>query len=87
MSATLSASHPLAPLSLATLPQRSPRTSIVLAELARQRRYERRLRRQARARRAAWWTWFDRRPFDSARVQQRLPELAFAGATLLVYAL
>jgi hypothetical protein len=89
MSATLSASNPLAPFSLPDLPRRSPRTSIILAELARQRRYERCRRRQARARRATWWAWLDRRPFDSARVQQRLPELAFvgAGAALLVYAL
>ena len=85
MSATLTASNPLAPLSFSSLPQRSPRTSIILAELARQRRYERRRRREARARRAAWLAWLDRRPFDSACVQ-RLPELAFAGSTPLVYA-
>jgi hypothetical protein len=92
MSATLSASNPLAPFALPDLPRRSPRTSIILAELARQRRHERCRRRQARARRATWWGWLlDRRPFDSARAQQQqrpLPELAFAGpgTTPLVYA-
>ena len=91
MSAALSASNPLAPFALPDLPRRSPRTSIILAELARQRRYERCRRRQARARRAAWWGWLlDRRPFDSAREQQLqpLPGLAFTGAgtTPLVYA-
>jgi hypothetical protein len=87
MSATLSASNPLAPFALPDLPRRSPRTSIILAELARQRRYERCRRRQARARWAAWLSWLDRRPFDSAHVQpqQRLPELAFAGGMPLVY--
>ena len=90
MSAALTASNPLAPFALPDLPRRSPRTSLILAELARQRRFERCRRRQARARRAAWLAWLlDRRPFDSARAQQQqpLPELAFAGAgtTLLVY--
>jgi hypothetical protein len=54
MSATLTASNPLAPLALLDLPRRSPRTSIILAELARQRRFERRRRRETRARWAAW---------------------------------
>lgn len=86
MSATLSASNPLAPFALPDLPRRSPRTSIILAELARQRRYERCRRRQARARRAAWLSWLDRRPFDAAcGQQQRLPGLAFAGGMPLVY--
>jgi hypothetical protein len=86
MSATLSASNPFAPLFLPDLPRRSPRTSIILAELTRQRRYERCRRRQARARRAAWLAWLDRRPFDSA-CAQRLPGLAFTGGMLLVYVL
>jgi hypothetical protein len=53
---------------------RSPRTSIILAELARQRRYERRLRRLKRlrrrrawCRRLAWLIAFGRRPFNLAR--------------------
>ena len=87
MSVALPASNPLTPFSLTALPQRSPRTSIILAELARQRRYERRQRREARARRAAWLAWLDRRPFEAARMQRFLPGLAFAGSTLLVYAL
>lgn len=41
--------------SQAGTPVRSPRTSIVLAELARQRRYERRLRRLKRLRRRHAW--------------------------------
>ena len=86
MSVALPVSNPLAPFSHPALPQRSPRTSIILAELARQRRYERRQRREASARRNAWLAWLDRRPFDSA-CMQRLPGLAFAGAMLHVYAL
>ncbi|MBV9998745.1 MAG: hypothetical protein JO015_06475 [Verrucomicrobia bacterium] len=85
MSAALSASNPLAAFALPDLPRRSPRTSIILAELARQRRQERCRRRQVRARRAAWLFWLDRRPFDSARVpQQPLPGLVFAGGMLQV---
>jgi hypothetical protein len=65
---------------------RSPRTSLILAELARQRRHERRQRREGRARRAAWLALFDRQPFESIRAQE-MPEVVFAGTTPLVYTL
>ena len=49
-----SSSQPL-PLQAAGLPLRSPRTSLILAELARQRRWNRRQRRLERQeRRRAW---------------------------------
>ena len=83
--ACCSASKSSAPFCVAGLPPRSPRTSIILAELARQRRYERCRRREVRARRATWLSWLDRRPFDSACTRPRLP-VAGAGTTLLVYA-
>lgn len=67
-------------------PVRSPRTSIILAELARQRRWERLQRRKTRARRARWLALFDRRPFDLIRVQCP-PRVNFSGATPMVYAL
>jgi hypothetical protein len=70
-----------------TLPVRSPRTSIILAELARQRRWERQQRRKARARRrAAWMALFSRKPFDLVSVQPP-PHVTFAGAMPMVYAL
>jgi hypothetical protein len=70
-----------------TLPVRSPRTSIILAELARQRRWARLQRRKARARRrAAWVALFSRKPFDLIRVQYP-PSVTFAGAMPMVYAL
>jgi hypothetical protein len=75
------------------VPVRSPRTSLILAELARQRRHERRqrrLKRQARrcawARVSAWLAALGRWPFESARTHAA-PELLFAGSTPLVYAL
>jgi hypothetical protein len=67
-------------------PCRSPRTSFILAELARQRRWERRQRREARARRAAWLALFNRAPFDSMRTHAT-PGVSFAGTTPLIYAL
>ena len=77
------------PLSLrpqATVPARSPRTSIILAELARQRRLERRQRRrQVWARWTGWLAAFGRWPSESVRVQ-RSPVLYFTGTTPLVYA-
>jgi hypothetical protein len=78
---------PLAPFRpQAAVPVRSPRTSLILAELARQRRHERRQRREARVRRAAWFALFDRRPFELVRTQAA-PEVVFAGAMPLVYTL
>ncbi|HEY0792174.1 MAG TPA: hypothetical protein VGD78_14010 [Chthoniobacterales bacterium] len=43
-------------LALPAVPVRSPRTSLVLAELARQRRFERRDRRVKRQQRCRAWT-------------------------------
>jgi hypothetical protein len=65
---------------------RSPRTSLILAELARQRRHERRQRREGRVRRAAWLALLDRQPFESIRTQPT-PEVVFLGAMPLVYTL
>jgi hypothetical protein len=76
------------------VPVRSPRTSIVLAELARQRRLERckrRLKRQRRrqvwARVIAWFRAFGHWP-SAARGAQGEPAagLFFAGAMPLIYA-
>jgi hypothetical protein len=69
-----------------TLPVRSPQTSIILAELARQRRWERRERRKARARRAAWLALFNPKPFDLISVRCPL-RVTFSGAMPIVYAL
>jgi hypothetical protein len=66
-------------------PRRSPRTSLILAELTRQRRGERQQRRQARARWAGWLALVDRRPFESVRMQA-VPCLLFTGALPLVWA-
>jgi hypothetical protein len=82
----ISAPVPVVALPQPMLPVRSPRTSIILAELARQRRWERRARRQARARRAAWLAFFNRTPFDSIRVQCP-PRVIFSDAMPMVYAL
>jgi hypothetical protein len=83
----ISASAPATVLTQSALPVRSPRTSIILAELARQRRWERRQRRNARARRrAAWLALFNRKPFDLIRVQCP-PRVTFSGAMPMVYAL
>ena len=65
-------------------PMRSPRTSIILAELARQRRSERRRRREARLRRAALLTLFDRRPFDLICTGST-PSVVFPSTTPIVY--
>ena len=83
---------PQGPLSQTVVPVRSPRTSIVLAELARQRRLERRQRRLKRQRRrqvwaraTAWLHALGRWPFEAIRTRPgpglRLPEalpLAYA---------
>ena len=83
----ISASTPAATLLQSTLPVRSPRTSIILAELARQRRWERRERRKARARRAAWLAaLFNRKAFDLIRVQCP-PHVIFSGPMPIVYVL
>ena len=71
---------------VAALPVRSPRTSIVLAALARQHRWERRQRRAARARRHAWLARFDPKPFESIR-QRPSPGLVVSGNAAFVYAL
>ena len=73
-------------LSQAAVPLRSPRTSIILAERARQRRWARRQRRQGRTRWAARFAVFDRCPFDSIR-QHTGPCLVFVGPMPFVYAL
>jgi hypothetical protein len=72
--------------SQAAVPVRSPRTSIILAELARQRRYERRQRRLKRlqrrrawGRRMAWLAAFGRKPFDLVRTDAARCLLLFAG--------
>jgi hypothetical protein len=94
MIAAASAASPQAPLSPTMVPVRSPRTSIVLAELARQRRLERRQRRlqrqrrrQAWARVAAWFSAFGHWSGEP-RGAQGAPAvgLSFAGATPLVCA-
>jgi hypothetical protein len=69
-----------------SLPVRSPQTSIILAELARQRRWERQQRRRARARWAGWLAMFNRTPFDQIRVQRPL-HVTFSGTMPMVYAL
>jgi hypothetical protein len=78
--------------SQAAVPVRSPRTSIILAELARQRRYERRRRRLRRlrrrrtwARRLAWLTAFSRKPLGLARADAAPCLLLLAGIMPLVY--
>jgi hypothetical protein len=82
----ISASAPATLLTQPNLPVRSPRTSIILAELARQRRWERQQRRKARARRrAAWLALFNRKPFDLISVQCP-PHVTFSGAMPMVYA-
>jgi hypothetical protein len=74
-------------------PVRSPRTSIVLAELARQRRLERRKRRLKRQRRrqawaqvTAWLCALGRWPFEALR-RRTTPGLRLPEAVPLVYAL
>jgi hypothetical protein len=73
-------------------PVRSPRTSIVLAELARQRRLERRARRlkrqrrrQAWARVTAWLYALGRWPFEALR-RHTTPGLPFPEPVSLAYA-
>jgi hypothetical protein len=85
MTATVTFSLPSL-LPQAAVPMRSPRTSVIPAERARQRRGERRQCRQGRARRAAWFAAFDRRPFESIRMHAA-PCVLFPGAMPLVYAL
>jgi len=82
------ASPPLLP-SQGTLPVRSPRTSIVLAEVARQRRFERRRRQQRRrawARRVRWFAARSRQPFQLKPAPAALG-VVFVGTMPLVYAL
>jgi hypothetical protein len=74
-------------------PVRSPRTSLILAELARQHRlerYQRRLKRQRRrqawARVSAWLDALSRWPFEAIR-RGAAPGLRFPEAAPLVYAL
>ena len=89
-----SIASPQGPLSQTVVPVRSPRTSIILAELARQRRLERCKRRLKRQRRRQAWArviaWF--RVFGhwsgEPRGAQGVPAagLSLAGAMPLVYA-
>ena len=73
-------------------PVRSPRTSLILAELARQRRLERRQRRLKRQRRRQAWArvtaWLDafRGPFEALR-RRTTPDLPFPEPVPLAYAL
>jgi hypothetical protein len=70
-------------------PVRSPRTSLILAEAARQRRRQcrqRRQRHQGRVRRAGWFVLFDCRPFDSI-CTRATPGVVFPGTMPLVYTL
>jgi hypothetical protein len=90
----LSAPSSPEPRSGAAVPVRSPRTSIILAELARQRRYERRRRRHRRlqrrrawARRMAWLAAFGRKPFGLVRTDAAPYLLLFAGIMPLLYVL
>ena len=94
MTTVASAPSPLTSLPQAAVPVRSPRTSIVLAELARQRRLERckrrlqrQRRRQAWARVIAWFSAFGH-GFGEPRGAQGAPAagLFFAGALPLVFA-
>jgi hypothetical protein len=82
----ITASASAAPLAAPELPVRSPQTSIILAELARQRRWERQQRRKARLRRAAWLTLFSQKPFRLVSAQPP-PNVTFAGAMPMVYEL
>jgi hypothetical protein len=80
------ASPPVLP-SQATLPVRSPRTSIVLAEVARHRRFKRRRRQQRRrawARRAAWIAACSRQPFQAIPAPTALG-VVFVGTMPFVY--
>ena len=70
----------------AAVPVRSPRTSLILAEAARQRRREHRQRRESRIRRAPWFALLDCRPFDLIRTQA-VPGVVFSGTVPLVYTL
>ena len=74
-------------------PVRSPRTSLILAELARQRRLERRQRRlkrqrrrQAWARVTAWLCALGRWPFDAMHTRPA-PGLPLPESVPLAYAL
>ena len=87
------ASPSLPSLASTAVPVRSPRTSIILAELARQRRLERckrrlkrQRRRQAWARLTAWLTGLGRGPFEAIGMPGA-SGLIFPGAMSLVYAL
>jgi hypothetical protein len=93
MTTAASASHPPPLLPRAAVPVRSPRTSIILAELARQRRLERRRRRLKRQRRRQAWVrlrmglpalgqW----SFEPIRTCA-LPGLLFVGTVPLICAL
>jgi len=65
------------------LPVRSARTSLVLAELARQRRHERVQRRKGRARCRRWLAaLFDPTAFQTVRVHEA-PSIIFAVSPLV----
>jgi hypothetical protein len=91
----MSTAGPVPSLSLrfeTAAPARSPRTAIVLAERARQRRLERRKRRlkhqrrrQARARVTAWLRALGRWPFEALR-RRTTPDLPFPEPVPLAYA-
>jgi hypothetical protein len=91
----MSTDCPLPSLSLrfqTAAPARSPRTSLILAELARQRRLERRQRRlerqrrrQAWARATAWLRALGRWPFEALR-RRTTPDLPLPEPVSLAYA-
>jgi hypothetical protein len=87
------ASPSLPSLASTAVPLRSPRTSIILAELARQRRLERckrrlqrQRRRQAWARVTAWFRAFGHWPSAAREAQGQAAGLSFAEALPLIYA-
>jgi len=91
----MSTAGPVPSLSLrfqTAAPVRSPRTSLILAELARQRRLERRKRRLERQRRRQAWArvtvWLyalGRWPFEVLR-RRTTPDLPFPEPVSLAYA-
>ena len=93
----MSTAGPVPSLSLrfeTAAPVRSPRTSLILAELARQRRLERRQRRLKRQRRRRAWArvtaWVEalgRWPFEAIRTRTALPGPPFPEPVPLAYGL
>ena len=70
----------------AAVPIRSPRTSLILAELARQRRDKRQARRRVWARWSGWLAALGHWPFEPIGAAA-VPGLVFVGAMPLVFVL